>query len=132
MVDLNLSPYNLVGSYHASCHIVVQALLKLMDLLDDELLDRPWYGLQCCSSACGLADPHLTQLLSCRREVLKTPFRHEAHSDVQGRIQEAFTTGCEFRETAACLSSSQELMTLQLLFLPVFNLGSLNPKQSQA
>ena len=56
---------------------------------------------------------------SCRREVLKTPFRHEAHSDVQGRIQEAFETGCEFRETAACLSASQDLMTLQLLFLPV-------------
>ncbi|KAK9859395.1 hypothetical protein WJX84_007278 [Apatococcus fuscideae] len=72
-----------------------QALLKLLGLLDDELLDKPW------------------------REVLRTPFRHEAHSDVQGRIQEAFETGCEFRETAACLDADQELMTLQLLFLPV-------------
>lgn len=103
-------------------YAVVQALLKLLDLLDDELLDRPWYDLQCLSSAHSVADQLLTECLSRRREVLKTPFRHEAHSDVQGRIQEAFTTGCEFRETAACLSSNQDLMTLQLLFLPVFSL----------
>lgn len=101
---------------------MVQALLKLLELMDDELLDRPWYDLQCFSSACSAVDEHLTECPSCRREVLKTPFRHEAHSDVQGRIQEAFTTGCEFRETAACLSSSEELMTLQLLFLPVCRL----------
>lgn len=103
-------------------YAVVQALLKLLDLLDDELLDRPWYDLQCLPSAHSVADQLLTECLSRRREVLKTPFRHEAHSDVQGRIQEAFTTGCEFRETAACLSSNQDLMTLQLLFLPVFSL----------
>ncbi|KAK9864330.1 hypothetical protein WJX84_001591 [Apatococcus fuscideae] len=74
---------------------VSQALLKILRLSEDELVDRPW------------------------KEVLQTPFRHEAQSDVQGRIQEAFCTGCEFREIAACFNTSQELITLQLLFLPV-------------
>ncbi|KAL3156925.1 hypothetical protein ABBQ38_001187 [Trebouxia sp. C0009 RCD-2024] len=50
---------------------------------------------------------------------LQTPFRHEIHSDVQGRIQEAFETGCEFREVAACYSQQGDIFTFQLLFLPV-------------
>ena len=55
----------------------------------------------------------------CRQLFLQTPFRHEIHSDVQGRIQEAFETGCEFREIAACYSQEGDIFTFQLLFLPV-------------
>ena len=57
--------------------------------------------------------------LPCRQLFLQTPFRHEIHSDVQGRIQEAFETGCEFREVAACYSQQGDIFTFQLLFLPV-------------
>ena len=50
---------------------------------------------------------------------LQTPFRHEIHSDVQERIKEAFETGCEFREIAACYTQLGDIATFQLLFLPV-------------
>ncbi len=55
----------------------------------------------------------------CRQLFLQTPFRHEIHSDVQERIQEAFETGCEFREIAACFTQQGDIVTFQLLFLPV-------------
>lgn len=50
---------------------------------------------------------------------LQTPYRHEIHSDVQERITEAFETDCEFREIAACYTQSGDIITFQLLFLPV-------------
>ena len=50
---------------------------------------------------------------------LQTPFRHEIHSDVQERIKDAFETGCEFREIAACFTQDGDIVTFQLLFLPV-------------
>ena len=79
--------------------------------------------------------PHHSTVLypqqnSCvRRQLyLQTPFRHEIHSDVQERIQEAFETGCEFREIAACYSQEGDIFTFQLLFLPVSS--SVPDKQS--
>ena len=58
-------------------------------------------------------------LLVCRKMFLQTPYRHEIHSDVQERITEAFETDCEFREIAACYTHSGDIITFQLLFLPV-------------
>lgn len=65
------------------------------------------------------------QLLSCRKMFLQTPYRHEIHSDVQERITEAFDTDCEFREIAACYTQSGDIITFQLLFLPVSLLNHL-------
>ena len=59
------------------------------------------------------------RFVCCRQLFLQTPFRHEIHSDVQERIQEAFETGCEFREIAACFTQQGDIVTFQLLFLPV-------------
>ena len=58
-------------------------------------------------------------MLVCRKMFLQTPYRHEIHSDVQERITEAFETDCEFREIAACYTHSGDIITFQLLFLPV-------------
>ncbi|KAK9810344.1 hypothetical protein WJX72_009105 [[Myrmecia] bisecta] len=97
---LSFSPYpvtliDIEPEHHQPIVFVNTVFLKGLGYTEEDVVGKPW------------------------TDFLKTPFGHELHSDVQSRITEAFETGCEFRETAACDTSSGDVTTLQLLFLPV-------------
>ncbi len=110
------------SSIAASCHSPQS--LSQYDIQQLSLQSLPQYDIQRLSNDRQQSYAEFLLALRlhfacCRQLFLQTPFRHEIHSDVQERIQEAFETGCEFREIAACFTQQGDIVTFQLLFLPV-------------